>query len=289
VKLSVLDDLLWALGFLLSAILLMVLIWRGRWRRFPIFTAWIAFATGKTLLLYVIYRFCGRDHLYAQVYWLGLWPEFALQVGTAIELARAALRRSGKWVGDARKLFLFASACGIVVSALLSEWISPPRGLYASWELRADLFISLVLCELLVSVSLIANWLRLAWERHVLAIAEGLIAFSGVSLVVNALQSYLGTQNFRQIEYFQSYAWIGATAWIAMELGLPNPNAGCPAPQSNEESSRQTPEKIAPGMLRPLPASCLRAVRKLFARRVGVPGRIPPTSSATCFPDEAGT
>jgi hypothetical protein len=174
-KVTALDDLLWAASFLLTStlLLLLLLLWRRRWRQFPIFIAWIAFVIGKSILLYSIYRFCGLgSHIYARLYWGALWPEFALQVGVAVELARAALRRKGSWVADAGKLFLFAGACGVVVSAILSAWIVPPRGAYTAWELRADLFTSLVLCELLVSVSLSANWLRLAWERHVLAIAR---------------------------------------------------------------------------------------------------------------------
>ncbi|HTV81587.1 MAG TPA: hypothetical protein VME18_02965 [Acidobacteriaceae bacterium] len=264
-KLTALDESLWALSFSLTALLLVVLVWRARWKQFPVFTAWIAFASGKTILLYTIFRFCGLGHLYARVYWHGLWPEFALQIGVAFELARAALRRNGSWVGDARRLFFVAGTCWVAVSAVLSARIVPPRGAYTAWELRGDLFTSLVLCELLVSISLIANRLRLFWERHMLAITEGLTAWVAVTLIVNALQSYLGTRYFRGIEYFQTYAWIGATAWIVMDLGLSNPNVTVPASRP-ADGSEEIPDKGRPGMLRPLDLGRLLAFRGIYPK-----------------------
>jgi hypothetical protein len=46
-KPSMQDCEFWAVGFLLTAALLGVLLGRGRWRQFPIFTLWMAY---KTLL-----------------------------------------------------------------------------------------------------------------------------------------------------------------------------------------------------------------------------------------------
>ncbi len=259
-KLTALDELLWAAGFLSSAVLILILIWRARWRQFPLLTMWNAFVAGKSILCYLVYRSSGLGHLYARVYWGSLWLDFALQVGTAVELARVALRRNGAWVGDSLKLFLFAAGCGVVAFALLSAWIVPPHGIYTAWELREDLFVSLVICELLASVSLIANWLRLAWERHALAIAEGLTAWIAVSLVVNALQSYLGARYFEEIEYFQSYAWIGATVWIAMEFAFPTSETESSALEPPTESPPT--HGLPPGMIRPI-AGALTGFRKL--------------------------
>jgi hypothetical protein len=260
-KLTALEELLWACGFLSSAAVLAVLIWRSRWRRFPGFTAWLAFVTGKTILLYIVYRVFHSGHWYARIYWWGLWPEFALQVGVAVELARAALRRHGKWVGDSGKLFFFAGALGVLFSGLLSDWIAPPAGIFRPWELRVDLFISLVFCELVVSVTLIANWLRLAWDRHLAAIAEGVTAFSVVSLIVTALESYLSTHYFGKLDHFQSYAWIGAMAWIALELGLPTPVKEIPGKQAAGES-RQDFGRGPTGKQRPHPRDWFPALGK---------------------------
>lgn len=108
-QLTALDKVLWACAFLSSVAVLVILLWRGQRRRFPVFTSWIAFSAGNSILAYAVYRLYGLgSHLYAQLYWHSLWPIFVLQVGTIAELARAVLRRNGKWVGDARRLLLFA-------------------------------------------------------------------------------------------------------------------------------------------------------------------------------------
>jgi hypothetical protein len=65
--------------------------------------------------------------------------------------------------------------------------------------------------------------------------------------------------------------------WIAMDLGLPNPNAECPAPQPAQEASGQTPKKTPPGMLRPLLPGNLLAFRKLLPGRTGLTRTISPT------------
>lgn len=247
-KLTALDGLLWALGFLSTAVVLAALLLRARWRQFPLFTVWVAYVIGKSVLFYVILRFSGPGHLYAHVYWYGMWPEFVIEVAVAVELACIVFRRDGNWSADAKRLFLSASFCGFVVSALLSAWIVPAQGPYKAWELRGDLFTSLVICELLVSISLIANWLRLAWERHALAVAEGLTVWSAVSLVVNALESYWGTRYAHTLGHCQSYAWIAAMAWIAMEFALPNPKAEAPGPVPAGSSLRTS--EIPPGVLR---------------------------------------
>ena len=269
-SLSLLDDLLWGAGFLAGALVLATLFWRGHWRRFPAFTAWITFITGKTALCYIVYRLQGFSHIYARIYWFGLWPEFVLQLAVVMELARATLRRNRIWIRGARRRFFFAAASGILLSALLSEWIIPPHGLYASWELRGDLFSSLVVCELLVSISLIAGRFRLAWEGRVLALAQGLTALSAVCLVVNALQSYFGTQNFKQIEYFQSYAWIGAMVWIAIEFGRPGTADGFSKREAALESAQGRGEISSrmPGLLSTRgPLAC----PKFLPRRPGLP------------------
>lgn len=276
-QLTALDKVLWACAFLSSVAVLVILLWRGQRRRFPVFTSWIAFSAGNSILAYAVYRLYGLgSHLYAQLYWHSLWPIFVLQVGTIAELARAVLRRNGKWVGDARRLLLFAAFGGVLVSALLSVWIVPPRGVYAAWELRGDLFTSLVLCELLVSVSLIANRLSLAWEGNTLAIAEALTGWNVVSLVVNGVESYLGSRFFKEIDHFQTYAWIGAMIWIAMEFGLPNANVESTAGQAPAEVVRNT-KQFAPGTRRHFPGSLARL-------RATYPQPVEPVNSSSSPP-----
>lgn len=277
-QLTALDDVLWVLGFLLTAILLVILLWRARWKQFPILTSWMLFQTIYNVALFVLFE-RGVFRLYTRVYWISLWPDFLLQLGVAIEAARIVLRPTGAWYRDARSLFVAAGAGGASIAAILCWWITPPHGAYTAWELRSDLFTSLVTCALFVSIGLIANWLGLGWSGHVLAIVEGLTAWSCLMTVTNAFQAYFGSRDFRALDHFRAYAWIGAMAWIAMDFGLPNATAESSADRTAEGSSRSDGPPF-PRLLRPVPG-LLTVPRKLCPPITG-PSRnsSPPLSAA---------
>lgn len=221
-KLSVLDDLLWALGFSGNVALLIILLWRGRWRQFPIFTCWIVYEVALTVLLFIL-RMQGSGRWYARVYWGSLWPDFLLQLGVILEIARIVLRPTGTWVRDARVQFLTAAVGGAALAVLLSWWISPPSGRYTTWELRGDLFTSLVICELFAAMSFTANRLGLGWRSHVMALGQGLSMWAVAAVVTNSLESYFGTRHFASLEYIQGIAWIAAAFWIAFRFWVNEP------------------------------------------------------------------
>jgi hypothetical protein len=221
-KLPLLENLLWALGFLGNLILLLVLLERVRWKAFPVLTGWIGYEVALTILLFTLHMHGSRTW-YARVYWTSVWPDFLLQIGVIFEIARVVLRPTGTWVRDARNLFVTAGLGGAALAALLTWWISPPHGRYSVWELRGDLFTSLVICELFVAMSFTANRLGLGWRSHVIALGQGLTAWAGASVVTDSLQGYFGTHHFVTINYLRSVAWVGATAWIAIRLWIPEP------------------------------------------------------------------
>jgi hypothetical protein len=221
-KMSLLEALWWALGFLGTAALLLVLVWRSRWKQFPVLTSWMAFQIAYNIAMFVLYAL-GSAKWYSRIYWSSLWPDFLLQLGVVLEIARIVLRPTGTWIRDARSIFVTAGLGGAALAALLTWWISPPHGRYSVWELRGDLFTSLVICELFVAMSFTANRLGFGWWNHVMALGQGLTAWAGTSVVTDSLQSYFGTHHFVTINYLRSIAWIGATAWIAIRLWIPEP------------------------------------------------------------------
>ncbi len=221
-KVPLLDGLLWASSFILTAALFVVLLWRGRWRQFPIFTAWMLFVATIAVPLFLLHQH-GSMKWYARIYWGRLWPEFALQLGIVFEIARVVLRPTGTWVRDARAQFVTAGFGGAALAALLTWWISPPHGGYTTWQLRGDLFTSLVICELFVAMTFTANRLGLGWRSHVMALGQGLTAWAGASVITNSLESYFGTRHFAALEYIQGVAWIAAVLWITIRLWSPEP------------------------------------------------------------------
>ncbi len=222
--LSALDKFWWAAGFLSTAALVIVLLVRGRWREFPVLTVWFAFLTARTITLFVLYN-AHWVHAYRELYLGGLWLDFALQLGVAVEIARIVLRPTGTWVLDARVRFAVAGIAGAVVAGLLAWWVSPPASTVTwIWRIRGNLFTSLVICELFVAMTLTANRLGLGWRNHVMAVGQGLTAWTGVMVVTTALQSFLGRQRFyADLDYVRDLAYFSATIWIAVQLWIPEP------------------------------------------------------------------
>jgi hypothetical protein len=223
-KFSLMDNLGWAAAFAATSLLLGVMLVRGRWRQFPVLTALLLFDVTRTIALFLLYQ--SRTFTwYAHIYWWALIPDFALQMAVVFEIARIVLRPTGSWVRDARTQFLLAGAAGMLVAALLAWWVSPPaKTALRALQIRGNLFTSLVICELFVLVSLTANRLGLGWRHHVMAVGQGLTAWSGITLLNNSLQSYLGQgMLFRVLDDLRGNSFTLAMIWIAIQLWLPEP------------------------------------------------------------------
>src|SRR5580698_10833287 len=98
-QLSLLENMLWAAGFTGNLFLFFVLIFRGRWRQFPIFTTLIGYYVGEAILLFVVSR-AGTGSQYKFAYWLTFSIDALLQIALIFEIARIVLRPTGTWVRD---------------------------------------------------------------------------------------------------------------------------------------------------------------------------------------------
>lgn len=229
---SVMTRIFWAAGFVPTAVLLVVLLWRRRWRQFPFFSLWIAFIVVRTSVLFSLYM-ANNHPWYARVYYTGLWLDFALQLGVAIEIARTVLRPTGTWIHDAKSRFALAGLGGAAVAALVSWLVSPPASTVPLiWMIRGNLFTSLVICELFVAMSFTANRLGLGWRHHVMALGQGLTAWTSIMVVTTALQSLVGPS--MTLDYVRETAFTAAMLWIVFQLWRPEPERLPIAPELRE-------------------------------------------------------
>jgi hypothetical protein len=218
---SVLSKIEWIAASTASAILLLVMMVRGRWRQFPILAVWLAFQTLRTLALATAYSRNSRSW-YTHVYWAGLWIDFALQLGVVIEIARIVLRPTGTWVRDARGRFAAGGLAGILVAGLFAWFVSPSG--YFAWLTRDNLFTSMVICELFVVMSLTANRLGLGWRSHVMAVGQGLTAWSSLMVLKTALQSIPGSQPFYSpLEDVRGFTYTAAICWMTFRMWVEEP------------------------------------------------------------------
>src|ERR1700692_1803257 len=101
-KLSTVDEILWAASSMGHVALFLILLLRGRWRCFPVFTTLIGFDAALTVLLYLIYAH-GSHAWYARVYWTSTAVDFVLQLALVAEVAGIVLRPTGTWGRGASK------------------------------------------------------------------------------------------------------------------------------------------------------------------------------------------
>ncbi len=222
--LTTLDNALWAAGFAADVALVFVLISKKRWREFPVFTTWMTFDVLLTIALFGIYRE-GSSRLYAVVYWLSAILDFLLQIGVVLEMARIVLRPTGTWLRDARTRFVVFGSLGALVAAAVAFLIHPaaPTPLDA-WEMRGNLFASIIVCELFLAMMMSANRLGLRWGNHVMGLGRGLTAWAMVTFSVDALHGLLDNERvLSALDHVQSIVWIGAVVYWSVIFWLPEP------------------------------------------------------------------
>ncbi|HYK35199.1 hypothetical protein [Alloacidobacterium sp.] len=224
-KVSLLDNALWAASFAGTFILFVVLLLYRRWQQFPVFTTLIGYYVVENIIGFLVIRY--DPHLYATVYWITFAFDFLLQVALIIEVARVVLRPTGTWVRDARASFLISGIVGAFIAAGLTFAVHPsvPKTIDA-WGIRAYLFTSLIFCELFLVTMFSAQKLGLVWKNHVMRLGQGLTAWALISAMVDVAHSYYGTahlQDFKTLEHVRTLAYIGAVIYWIAAFWLPEP------------------------------------------------------------------
>ncbi len=223
-NLSALDLGLWAAILFGEAALFPILLYRRRWREFPVFTAFMGFWIAQNALLYAIHRL-GSHAWYARVYWSGVLLDFAFQLAVVWEIARIVMRPTGTWVRDARRQFILWGAAGILLAAALPWLVSPPASsLLPRLELRGSLFASLVTCELIAVVTRTSRSLGLGWRNHVMALGNGWTAWAVAAILVDGLHSYFGAQRyFSELEHARMFVCLAALGYWMVQFWLEEP------------------------------------------------------------------
>ncbi|HLH37148.1 MAG TPA: hypothetical protein VKX41_20925 [Alloacidobacterium sp.] len=224
-KVSLLDNALWAASFAGNFIMFLVLLVRGRWKKFPIFTTLIGYYVLENIAVFAVYRYAPQQ--YDIVYWLTFALDFSLQILLVFEIARVVLRPTGTWVHDARYSFLLWGSIGALIALGLTFAIHPSTSKSLdAWGIRAFLFTSLLFCELFLAMMLSAQRLGLVWRNHVMGLGQGLTAWALVSCIVDIAHSYYGTghlSDFRMLEHIRTLTYIAAISYWIMIFWLPEP------------------------------------------------------------------
>ena len=205
-RLSLLDTALWAAGPLLNAALFCTLCLRRRLRTFPVLAAWCVFTVLSAIALFFIYR-AGADRFYAIAYWTNEALDAVLQIGVVAEVARIVFSPRDSLVKN--RMWLTSLVITSIIAFAIVWWIHPTSPTRAGvWEIRGDLFTSLIVSGMFALVLLMSQRLGFHWRSHVMSIGYGLMVWAVVTLIIGLLHGYwgrhshyLGVEHARMVVY----------------------------------------------------------------------------------------
>src|SRR4051794_19285830 len=213
-RLPLLDLALWAAGPLLNAALFCVIILRRRLRTFPMLGSWCMFTIVSAAALFLTYRFAS-DHTYAVLYWIVDGLDALLQIGVIAEVAHNVFHSDG---GISRGLQLVPLiAVAALISFVIVWWIHPMAATRSDvWEIRGDLFTSLIVSVTFSSVLLTSQRQGLHWRFHVMSIGYGLMTWAVVTLIIGLLHGYWGRYtHYVGVEHVRMFVYLSILCyWI---------------------------------------------------------------------------
>jgi hypothetical protein len=192
VQLTVLDRFLWAAIFGEDLILIFVLFFRRRVRRFPVFTALISLDVVRTIALVLIER-SGARATYFYTYWSLALVDVLLQVSVLYRIASGVFRPAGRWAKDTIGGSVALAVVSLATATVLT-WIPNPAAVLRLQVvlLKGNFFSALLLSELSVGIFALSVRAGLAWTTHVARIMQGFIAYSLCTLALETARTYFG-------------------------------------------------------------------------------------------------
>lgn len=220
-RLTGLDLLFWAAGFVAHLTLLGVLLNRRRFQTFPVFTAFILANIVRTVVLYFV-EIHGSTATYFYTFWsLGILDS-VLQLVVVYEMYSHTFRPLGEWARDVRGVLPWLVAVTIGVAAGLT-WMAAPHA--RRWMqvvvIKGNFFSSVCMSELFVGMIALSVRTGLPWKTHVARISQGLGAYSMIDVLIETAHSYFGvsrnTHVYTLLSHFRMSAYLFCVSyWIVM-------------------------------------------------------------------------
>jgi hypothetical protein len=186
------DLLFWAMSFIGHVVLLSVLVLRGRFRAFPIFTSLVALNILRTIVLFTLREY-GAQAWYFYTFWSLAVVDVGLQFGIVYELSSKIFRPLGEWARDIRRRLLLWVIASVVFTSLLSLIPKPSSSFWMQGLiLRGSFFSAALMSELFILMLAFSAIAGLSWSSHVAKIATGLTIYSVCTLVLETINSFLG-------------------------------------------------------------------------------------------------
>jgi hypothetical protein len=104
-----------------------------------------------------------------------------------------------------------------VLALALTFWVHPLHlQSHKEWQLRANLFTSIVTCELFTVILFTSQRLAVYWRSHLMGLGAGLTVWALMCFLVEGMHAYWGpAAHFDALENARKFAYLGTLVfWI---------------------------------------------------------------------------
>jgi hypothetical protein len=213
---SGLDGVLWIMGSAGELLLLVILLYRGLYKVFPLFTAFILWALISDPLLFIalMARHDAFSQLYYRTYFAINILQYALEIGVLVEIGANVLRPSRN--SRTRGILFVLWGCMLVIGLaaflfaahLNASTLSHTRAFFVM-----DTTVAILRLVTFVLIAGFSQVLGLGWRNHVLQLASGLAFYATVTLIVGVAHSYLRATPDYAAKY-REFAQLGVLGYL---------------------------------------------------------------------------
>jgi hypothetical protein len=157
-----------------------------------------------------------------------------LQLGIIFELARDVLKAAGSWVHDARKMFVLLALGGSTLAVVIAYFIKPSvSSSIGFWIEKGNLFSSMLIVELVVSMIFASSHLGLVRRSHVMQIGYGLAVWASIALLSEGAYSrHFGAKwHGVALDYLRTFTYLFVTIYWIISLWRPEPKRRTLSPE----------------------------------------------------------
>jgi hypothetical protein len=215
-RLTGIDLLLWAAGFVGHLILLTILLLRRRAKEFPLFTFLIVWDVLRSVCLFST-MFRKPASAYFESYWIFSAIDTFLELCVIYELAAHTFRPWGRWKRPVLWRLVLLLGGTAAVAAGITAFSTPPHW---SWKqtlvIKGSFFSTTWISELFIGMVALSVTTGLPWKTHVARISQGLGGYSLFDMLVEAGHSYFGA--LRQHHIYRTLSHMRIEAYLCCLL-----------------------------------------------------------------------
>lgn len=217
-----LDVALLALSLAGQFVLVWVVARRGLFRIFPVFFAYLVYSSVSDVVFIFLFRHFSPK-TYLQAYFANNVPEFLLQLGILLEVARNVLTRVRQSLPLGSLYLLAGMLAGGTLLALLLSAHSQPADLdrWSQYFVHVNLAVAILRLVIFAAIAGFSQMLGIGWKNHVLQIATGFLGYSIIVLLVELLHHATGMADnsiYHLQEQFRILGWCTALGYWSYAL-----------------------------------------------------------------------